>query len=203
MLLAGSLPALFRRSRQDFVRQPRRLLGARPDRLAHYRACLQALGPGRKIALSWRSRSAVTARPKSTDLIKFAPLLKLPGAHFVDVQYGDTVDERRHVEHATGAQLLHFDEIDYFNDLEDLLAILEACDLLITTSNATAHLAGALGKRAWLLYPGDRAPFFYWAHGGSYRSLWYPAVEIVTAAHLDEWQPLIGDAAARLAGELR
>jgi tetratricopeptide (TPR) repeat protein len=203
VLLAGSLPALFRRSRQDFVRQPRRLLGARPDRLAHYRARLQALGPGRKIALSWRSRSAVTARPKSTDLIKFAPLLKLPGAHFVDVQYGDTVDERRHVEHATGAQLLHFDEIDYFNDLEDLLAILEACDLLITTSNATAHFAGALGKRAWLLYPGDRAPFFYWAHGGSYRSLWYPAVEIVTAAHLDEWQPLIGDAAARLAGELR
>jgi tetratricopeptide (TPR) repeat protein len=204
VLLAGSLPALFRRSRADFARQPQRLLSALPDRTAHYRSRLDAAGAGLKVALSWRSRNvAGTARTKSTDLVTFGPLLELPGVQFVDAQYGDTVEERRQVEAATGARLVHFDEVDYYNDLEELFAILEACDLVITTSSAAAHFAGALGKRTWLLYPGDGAPFFYWAHGGSCRSLWYPAVEIITAAHLDQWQPLIGYAAERLASELR
>jgi hypothetical protein len=43
-------------------------------------------------------------------------------------------------------------EVNYYKDREEVLAILEACDLVITTSNATAHFAGVLGKRAWLLY---------------------------------------------------
>lgn len=203
VLLAGSLPGLFRRGRADFERQPARLLGALPDRVAHYRERIGG-GPGTaRIALSWRSKSLTRSGvSKSAALMAFAPLFELRGARFVDVQYGDTRAERRWVEEATGARLAHFDEVHYYNDLEAMLAILEACDLLITTSNATAHFAGALGKRTWLLYPGDRPPFYYWAHGGSRRSLWYPAVEIVTAPALDEWVSLIRHAAERLESEL-
>jgi len=114
--------------------------------------------------------------------------------------YGDTTAERRAVEDATGARLMRFEEVDHYNDLEELLAMLEACDLLITTSNATAHVAGALGKRTWLLYLADNPPFHYWAHGGSYRCLWYPSVEIVTAPQLDDWTSLTQHAAQKLAG---
>lgn len=204
VLLAGSLPGLFRRTAASFSRQPQRLLSAAPQRVAHYRSELDKRGPGPKVALSWQSKNALVrlGPGKSVPLMEFAPLLRLPGVHFVDAQYGDTRLERGAVEAATGAQLLHFDELDYYQDLEELLAILEACDLLITTSNATAHLAGALGKRTWLLYLADRAPFYYWAHDGSRRSLWYPAVEIVTAPRLDEWKPLIEHTATKLTHEL-
>lgn len=94
--------------------------------------------------------------------------------------------------------LVHFDEVDCFNDLDEVLAILEACDLLITTSNANAHLAAALGKPVWLLYPAERAPFHYWAHGGDHRCLWYPSVEIISAPDLADWPQLIAHAAAKL-----
>jgi ADP-heptose:LPS heptosyltransferase len=134
--------------------------------------------------------------------MQFAPLLELERVHFVDVQYGDTVAERREVEHASGVRLLHFDEVDYFHDLEEMLAILEACDLLITTSNVNAHLAGALGKPVWLLYLAERPPFHYWAHDGSHRCLWYPSVEIVSAPHFTTWDPLIDHVKERLAREL-
>jgi ADP-heptose:LPS heptosyltransferase len=90
--------------------------------------------------------------------------------------------------------------VDYHRDLEEMLAILEACDLLITTSNVTAHLAGALGKPVWLLYPAERPPFHYWAHDGSHRCLWYPSVEIVSAPHFTEWRLLVEHAAERLNG---
>lgn len=200
VLLAGSLPGLFRRSRASFARQPRRLLSALPERVAHYRGRMEALGPVLKVALSWRStREGRMGRVKSVPLMQFAPLFELERVHFVDVQYGDTRAERQGAEDATGARLLHFDEVDYFQDLEEVLAILEACDLLITTSNASAHFAGALGKPVWVLYLAERAPFHYWAHDGSHRCLWYPSVEIVSAPHLTEWGALIGRVKERLA----
>jgi hypothetical protein len=191
-LLAGSLPGLFRTSQESFMRQPARLFAARADRVAHYRQRLAAAGEQIKVAVSWQSRRKNHLGPgKSAQLIDFAPLLKLSGTLFLDVQYGNTAVERRTVAEATGTRLLRFEDVDYYNDLEELLAILEACDLVITTSNATAHFAGALGKRTWLLYLEDNPPFYYWAHGGSYRSLWYPSVEIVTAPQLADWPSLI------------
>jgi ADP-heptose:LPS heptosyltransferase len=107
------------------------------------------------------------------------------------------------VEAATGVPLVRFEAVDHTNDLEEVLAILEACDLVITTSNATAHLAGALGKRTWLLYLADNPPFHYWVHDSGCRSLWYPAVEVISAPHFPEWAPLIEHAAVRLARDLQ
>ena len=95
-------------------------------------------------------------------------------------------------------QPVHFDDVDYYQNLEEVLAIIEACDLLITTSNANAHFAGALGKPAWLLYPGEHPPFHYWAHGGDHRCLWYPSVEIISAPQLLQWSQLAALAADRL-----
>jgi len=199
VLLAGSLPGYFRRTREDFSRQPAKLLSARPERVAHYRQRLVASGPGLKVALSWRStREDWFVEKKNVPLADFSPLLKLPGVRFVDVQYGDTAAERSAAEAMTGVRLLHFDDVDYFNDLEEVLAILEACDLLISTSNATAHFAGALGKRTWLLYPANQPPFHYWSRDGDGRSLWYPAVEILTGVQYAEWPSLIEAAAERL-----
>ncbi len=203
VLLAGSLPWLYRRSREDFARQPAKLLGALPGRVAHYRQRLDAQGPGLKVALAWRStREDWWAQKKNALLADFGPLLKLPGVTFADVQYGDTADERRAVEAATGARLARFDEVDYFNDLEEVLAILEACDLVITTSNATAHFAGALGKRTWLMYLADQAPFHYWAHGGNHRALWYPSVETISTTRFADWPSLLRSIAERLGEEI-
>jgi hypothetical protein len=199
ILRVGSLPGLFRRSREEFARQPAKLLHALPDRVAQYRQRLEGPGTALTIALSWRSvRKDWWVSRKSLPLADLAPLLKLPGVQFVDVQYGDTAGERHAVEAATGVRIARFEEVDHFNDLEGVLAILEACDLLITTSNATAHFAGALGKRTWLMYLADRAPFHYWAHGGTHRCLWYPSVEIVTAPHLADWASLIEHVRERL-----
>ncbi len=196
-LFAGSLPGVFRPSVASFVRQPRRVLQAAPERVALYR---NRLTPGFKVALSWRSlRAGRLGRSKSVALVDFAPVLAVAGVQFVDVQYGDTAAERAALEPGQRARLAHFDDVDFYRDLDEVLATLDACDLLITTSNANAHLAAALGKPVWLLYPAERAPFHYWAHGGDHRSLWYPSVEIVSAPGLADWPQLIAHTAQKLA----
>jgi len=193
---SGSLPRFFRPSVDSFSQQPHRVLQALPERAAHYR---ERLGPGFKVALSWHSaRAGRIGRSKSVALAEFAPLLAISGVQGVDVQYGDTAAEREALARDHGTSLVHFNEIDYRNDLDEVLAILEACDLLITTSNTTAHLGGALGKPVWLLYPAEHAPFHYWAHRGDHRCLWYPSVEIISDASLTDWKSLILHAAGKL-----
>jgi ADP-heptose:LPS heptosyltransferase len=68
-----------------------------------------------------------------------------------------------------------------------VLAAIEACDLVVTTSNVTAHLAGALGRETLLVYLRANPPFHYWVPTEDGRSLWYPSVRIVTDASLDSW----------------
>jgi Flp pilus assembly protein TadD len=201
-IAVGSLPRLLRLSRESFGRQPRSLLAADGARA---RATRKRAAPGneRLVGISWRSfqpkgRGHV-ARKKSASLADFMSISRTPGLRMLDLQYGDTLEERQRFAQAGGA-LEHLDGLDLFNDLDGVLAAIEACDVVATTSNVTAHLAGALGKRTLLFYRGGISPFHYWVPGADGRSLWYPSVEIVTGPALDTWERVLEKVHERLAG---
>jgi len=71
---------------------------------------------------------------------------------------------------------------------------------MVTTSSVTAHLAGAIGKRTLLVFPGGLAPFHYWTQAGARHSLWYPSVEIVSGPSLDTWARVLARADEILRG---
>ncbi len=188
----GSLPRLLRRSLASFAAQPRALLAADAERARAFRDELDrsAPGPARQplVGISWRSfQPNVRGEPgkrKSAALAAFHGLG--PDARLLDLQYGDTRAEREELARA-GARLARLEGLDLFNDLDGLIAAIDACDLVVTTSNVTAHLAGSIGKRTLVVFPDARSPFHYWSsHEG--RSLWYPSVEIVAAPGLDTWE---------------
>jgi ADP-heptose:LPS heptosyltransferase len=104
----------------------------------------------------------------------------------LDLQYGDTAAERARFA-AAGGRLERLDELDLFNDLEGVLAAVEACDVIVTTSNVTAHFAGALGRPTLLFYLAANPPFHYWVPDRDGRCLWYPSVRIVTGPAIDTW----------------
>ena len=60
--------------------------------------------------------------------------------------------------------------------MEGLAALICNCDLVASISNATVHLAGALGKHAWILIPTN--PQWYW-HSSRDKSLWYPNIRLL------------------------
>ena len=78
-------------------------------------------------------------------------------------------------------------ELDLFHDLDGVLAPIAACDVVVTASNVTAHLAGASGKRTLPVYL-VACPPFHWATDASGRSLWYPSMRIVTGARINSWE---------------
>ena len=196
----GSLPRLLRPTLASFPRQPPPLLAADAARAAAYRSRL-AEGEALIVGISWRSfqprkRSYYELR-KSAPLIALRELSTHPGVRLVDLQYGDTAEERATFA-AAGGRLRRLDELDLFNDLDGVLAAIAACDLVVTTSNVTAHLAGALGKRTLLVYPAANPTFHYWVPDDRGRSPWYPAVEIVTDRGPEDWPRLMERVARRM-----
>ena len=188
-LPSASLPRLLRPSRESFARQPEALLQPDAVRREAFRARLAEPGT-RTIGISWRSfqpsARGFLQRKKSAPLAAFAALSRRQNLRLLDLQYGDTSEERAAFA-AEGGRLARFEELDLFNDIEGVLAAVAACDLVITTSNVTAHFAGVLGVPAWVLYPRAVAPFHYWVPDESGRCLWYPSVRIVTGADLRDW----------------
>ncbi|MEO5692239.1 MAG: tetratricopeptide repeat protein [Usitatibacter sp.] len=184
-LAMGSLPQLMRPNLESFKAQPAALLAADPVRA---QAFSERLGAGPLIGISWRSfqlrARARVARAKSAPLAAFAGLSRK--VHLLDLQYGDTSAERADFARA-GGRLERLEDLDLYSDLDGVLAAIEACDRVVTTSNVTAHFAGALGKETLLLHLGA-APFHYWVPGPDGRSLWYPSVRVLAPDGFESWQ---------------
>jgi ADP-heptose:LPS heptosyltransferase len=106
------------------------------------------------------------------DLVKS---LQAPGVRFVNLQYGDVSAEIEALERDEGIQVLQCPGLDTTDDLDGLAALIEACDEVVSIGNATAHLAGALGKNTTVLLP--KAPSWRWLARDE-RSLWYKSAII-------------------------
>ena len=195
----GSLPGEFRRVIEAFERQPPALLRADAGRVAQMRA---RLGAGPNVAIAWHSfqgagRKHIENR-KSPGLERFGALAN-SGARLVDVQYGDVQAERDAFDRRHPGLRVELEGLDRFHDLEGVMAAIEACDLVVTPSNVTAHLAGALGKRTWLVFPSASPPMYYWGAARDGRSLWYPSVEMVTDSAWSDWPAVFDYVAAKVA----
>jgi hypothetical protein len=142
------------------------------------------------IGLSWSSRNAKFEKVKSARLADFQPLLQQSGCRFIDLQYGDTQAERHAVEQELGVRVEHLDDIDNTNDLDSLAALMGACDLIVTVSNTTAHLAGALGRPVNVLIPHGPARWWYWFKDRD-DSPWYPNLRIHRQLPEQTWPQLI------------
>ena len=118
------------------------------------------------------------------------------GHPLLDLQYGDVEAERAAFDARHPGARIALDA-DLFNDVEAILAAIEASALVVTSSNVTAHFAGALGKRTWLVHLGP-PPFHYWAPRDQ-RSPWYPCVEIITDARWASWDEAFDALARKLA----
>lgn len=191
----GSLPRFLRSAPERFPTH-NGYLRADPARVAAWRERLASLGGGLKIGLSWRGGSAAAQRTRRTiPLESWGEIFQASGAHFVNLQYGDTGAERRLVKERLGVDVHHWDDVDPLSDLDEFAALIAALDRVISIPNATVHLAGALGKPAWVLTP--FAPDWRWQLA-RVDSPWYPSVRLFRQDRADNWQTTIAAVGAAL-----
>jgi hypothetical protein len=124
----------------------------------------------RVIGLSWASTAPVIGEHKSVGLEGFRSLFDIPESVFINLQYGKPQDEAKDFH-----PNLITTHIDTFLDLENVAALMELCDVIVSPSNANVHLAAAMGIPVMLL---DANKLWYWNNRKGYQSLWYPGVKI-------------------------
>ncbi|MBM3488711.1 MAG: glycosyltransferase family 9 protein [Alphaproteobacteria bacterium] len=83
-----------------------------------------------------------------------------------------------------------------FTDLADTAAAIAVLDLVITVDTAVAHLAGALGKRVWILI--THVPDWRWLLGRD-DSPWYPTARLYRQPARGDWSTVVARLAADLA----
>jgi len=92
-------------------------------------------------------------------------------------------------------------EVDQLRDLDGFAAQVAAMDHVVTISNTTAHLAGALGRPGTVLLPQSRGLHWYWFTERP-DSPWYPSLTLLRQSVPDRWDDVI-DAATRRVAERR
>ena len=182
----GSLGKFFRNSKQDFLEQKIPLLVSDKE---YTEALKNKIKSEKKYVcgISWMSKNLDFGSIKSMCLEDLQSVISLPDINFVDLQYGDTKKEKKEFKDKFGHELIEMTDIDNFNDISKLAALINACDFVITTSNVTAHLAGALNKKTYLIVPFVEGKIWYWGINED-SSLWYPSIKIFRSEDFEDWK---------------
>ncbi len=187
----GSMAAYLRPSKGDFLAHRQAYLVADPVKTqALRRRHLPGMAGGQGgngellVGICWRSTSSANGLMKSLNLETLACALAAPGVRLLSLQYGDTRSERDQLRRATGLDVLADPEIDTFADIDNLASLVAACDVVVSVSNTTAHLAGALGQRTWLLI--DSRLDWRWGLDDP-DSLWTPATRLFRQTTAGDW----------------
>ena len=140
--------------------------------------------------ISWISKTDEIGVNKSITLETLKPVLKIENIEFIDLQYSETSIEREKFYNDNNIKIKKNEDIDNFNDLNSLSSLVDVCDFIITISNTTAHMAGSLGKKTFLLLPKGKGRLWYWMSNKG-RSVWYPTIEIIEQEQVGDWKTVI------------
>ena len=180
----ASLPQWFLPDEASFPRQQNYLEGC-PRKTKLLREKYQKLAGGKiLIGISWKSANESIGELKSAALKNWESLLSETDCFFVSLQYGDVERELREFAEQTGMKIYYDEEINSLESLDDFVSQVGALDLIISTSNTTVHVAGALGKPVWTLL--NYVPSWRWMVGRS-DSLWYPSMVLFRQKYIGDW----------------
>jgi hypothetical protein len=152
------------------------------------------LGAGgrRKIGIAWSGRPThKNDHNRSVALGDFLGIFAGVDAAIVSLQ--------REVRDADAAVLHERSDVIHFgedlNDFTDTAALIENLDLVVAVDTSVVHLAGALGKPAWVLLP--FMPDWRWLLDRD-DSPWYPSLRLFRQDESRGWDRVIARVNAAL-----
>jgi tetratricopeptide (TPR) repeat protein len=150
------------------------------------------------IGLNWQGNPKIEKnefKGRSFRLSEYEPLASIPGVKFASLQKGygsEQLDRCSFQDRFVECQ----NEINETWDLLETAAILQSCDLIITSDTSIAHLAGALGKPTWILL--KKIPDWRWGLEGESTS-WYPSARLFRQTEAGNWTHVIENVKDELA----
>lgn len=182
-----SLPAIFQTTVESIPAQARYL---RPVSVAPQK--LSSPPDKRlKVGLAWCGSRSQNHDPRPIPFACLEPILALDPVAFYSFQSNAAAEDLRQSTFAGDV----IDVSGHLTDFSATAALLDQLDLVISIDTALAHLAGALGKRTWVLLP--FAPDWRWALEGE-TCLWYPQTRLFRQTAFGDWSEAVRQVADHL-----
>ena len=128
---------------------------------------------------------------RSLALERLSPLLALKGLRFVSLQVGP-----RAADVAAAGLEGRLETREDLGDFADTAAVVAGLDLVVTVDTALAHLAGAMGKEAWVML--SHVPDWRWGMKGE-TTPWYPSLRLFRQESPGDWDGVVRRIARALA----
>ncbi|HIJ63631.1 MAG TPA: glycosyltransferase family protein [Rhodospirillaceae bacterium] len=139
-----------------------------------------------RIGLVWAGNPEhANDRNRSMRLVDLAPLFSLPKIAWYSLQLGKGAEDLA----ASPWKGRVSDLSPLLRDWSATAALIGQLDLLISVDTAVAHLAGALGRPAWVLLPKGNTD---WRWGiDTATSEWYPSLRLFRQMHPGDWRTVV------------
>jgi tetratricopeptide (TPR) repeat protein len=176
-----SLPRVFA-TRPETIPAPEGYLRGDQARVDAWRAILP---DGPNVGLAWGGNPAHSNdRRRSMPISALDRILAVSGVSFVNLQVGPRAGE---------ADLA--DLSPCLTDYAETAALVASLDLVITVDTSIAHVAGALGRPAWVMLP--YAPDWRWILGRD-DTPWYASLRLFRQEVPGDWDAVTASVAAAL-----
>jgi Flp pilus assembly protein TadD len=106
-----------------------------------------------------------------------------------------SLQKGRAAEQVRSAETDITDWTQELKDFADTAALIDNLDLVVTIDSSVAHLAGALGKKTWVLLP--LSSDWRWLLDRT-DSPWYPTMRLFRQRTMDDWEPPLREVAGAL-----
>ena len=198
--LEASLGNFFRKSLDDFKCQPISFLKANQEQKKVFEEKFSSSNQN-LCGISWRSKNKFFELDKNINLDLLKPIFEIGSLKFVNLQYGDVTQELNEFYEKNDIVIEVINDLDLYQDIDGLASLIDACSIIITSSNVTAHLAGSIGKTTFLLAPFSAGKIWYW-HEEDKISIWYPNIKIFRQDEDGSWNSAINELKEALKGVL-
>lgn len=177
-----SIPYVLKHNNESDIPFPKGYLKANSKKVVEYKEKYfdnKDLNNKLKIGIKWQGNPAYDTN-RIIQLSSFYKLFELPNTQFYSLQKGSGEEELDNLP--KNFNLINL--ANTFNDFSDTAAAIENLDLVICNDTSVAHLAGAMGKKCWILLP--YVSNWRWHNDFSY-SPWYKSIELFKQTKPDDW----------------
>lgn len=147
------------------------------------------------VGISWYSTNDTKDVPSLESWAKF---LSQHDATYVSAQYGDVRSQVERLSAASGREVIYDNTVDAWSALDLFAAQLASLDAVVSISNTTANMSGALGVPLFVLL--DDKNHLFWPSRGQSTS-WYPSATIYHQAGRP-WSDVFADISKDLSRKL-
>ena len=140
--------SLYKHFIEEIIQNPKISAYLVPDpvRVSFWKERLSSLGKGPYIGISWKSSVVSGYRLQHyPPILEWSPIFNIPNATLINLQYKDYTDDLVKVKDEFGVTVHNFEDLDQYNNVDDVVALCAALDIVVTTRVTPMILSSGVG----------------------------------------------------------